>query len=537
MQDLVAATSTLGRRAREELLALARLRGLREEFIGDRFARYPLVARRFDGQGLAAFLFFDRAERTADRTLLYLGPLVSRDGAYLPLFVTLVERWVDEPRGFWALAEVESARVDASFRSVLPSFVISEASRPDARRLAVPVVHAFQHAFPPRTRLRRPDLHDASRRADARARPRARRSLPGMALRLRSSNAGPLASRAPHQRRDAPPEDRVILFAQIREDGEVERRAFEGAAHVLAVASGGCVAFGLLDDHVQSVDAVDASCDQIELLHHKRRAIEALDREAFLVAAGEREGDRAALARAFRWPDALTSHGLLHAGANERFYRFVGRNLRRNVLPSEAWDALLEAPDVDAQRRWLRAHAESEGWRAAIRVLLSRTTHEHFFPPEPFAQVEETCFGDFFEERFVHELGARRVFDNPFLHQLLDGRYPEHARPRYLTEAGYASARRNLAKLRVVHAGLHELPEPDAPYDAITLSNVFDWATPSSAEAIARRVREVAAPGARVVVRQMLDARPIPEALGLVDVVEVEDRAMLYRRVCCGRLS
>jgi hypothetical protein len=148
MQDLVAATSTLGRRAREELLALARLRGLREEFIGDRFARYPLVARRFDGQGLAAFLFFDRAERTADRTLLYLGPLVSRDGAYLPLFATLVERWVDEPRGFWALAEVESARVDASFRSVLPSFVISEASRPDARRLAVPVVHAFQHAFP-----------------------------------------------------------------------------------------------------------------------------------------------------------------------------------------------------------------------------------------------------------------------------------------------------------------------------------------------------------------------------------------------------
>jgi hypothetical protein len=168
MQNLVATTPTMGRLARAEMLALAELRGHREEpttleaptvgsepsrsrtveLVRTRFARYPFVARRFDRDGLAAFLLFDRVERANERTLLYLGPLVSRDSAYLPLFAGLVDGWIHEPLGFWALAELESTRVHTSFHAVLPSFVISDQSAPEVRHHAAAVVDSFVRAFP-----------------------------------------------------------------------------------------------------------------------------------------------------------------------------------------------------------------------------------------------------------------------------------------------------------------------------------------------------------------------------------------------------
>lgn len=333
----------------------------------------------------------------------------------------------------------------------------------------------------------------------------------------------------------------ALYFAQIREDARVERAFFEGARRVLVVASGGCTALSLLDDRVDAVHAVDANPAQTELLALKVAAMRALDLDDLLVAFGEAPGDRAGLfARLGLRPDPESAaRGLLHGGANERFYRFLGDNLRRNVLPDGAWDALLAAPDVAAQRRWLATHATSEAFEVAVRVLLSRTTHEHFFPPAMFAHVSERHFGDFFLERFVHELETRPVADSPFLHQLLAGRYPPRARPRYLTPDGYAAARRNLDKLEIITAPLQALPEPTAPYDALALSNVLDWAGPDDADAIAARVRAVSAPGARVVLRQMLDARPLPARLGLRDAgspASALERSMLYRSVICGRL-
>lgn len=332
-----------------------------------------------------------------------------------------------------------------------------------------------------------------------------------------------------------------LLFAQIREDAAVESTHFEGARRILAVASGGCTALALLNDEVELVHAVDANPAQTALLAHKVRAIAALDLADFLVVAGEEDGDRAALfARAgLTVSDEVLAMGLLHCGANERFYRFLGTNLRRTVLPAAAWTALLEAPDVAAQRAWLAEFANTERWRLALDLLLSRTTHEHFFPPALFAHIEERAFGAFFAERFAAEVSTRVIGDNPFFHQILNGRYPVAARPDYLTPEGYARVRRNLHKLRIDTVPLQNVETPAAPYDAVALSNVFDWAPESVAAAIAEHMVAIGS-GARVVVRQMLDQRPLPPQLGFHDARPEHaalDRAMLYRAVHCGRLA
>lgn len=328
-----------------------------------------------------------------------------------------------------------------------------------------------------------------------------------------------------------------IYFAQIREDAEVERAHFRDARRILTIASGGCVAFSLLTDHVSLVEAVDLNPAQTQLVTTKARAMSALSRDEFLIACGEAPGDRAAIfARAGLEVNPETrERGLLHVGATERFYRFLGQNLRRNVLNEEAWEALLKTESLDEQKAWLTRHTEGAGWQMAMRVLLSRATHEHFFPPAMFAQIEEQSFGRLFLDRFTHEVTSRRVTDNPFLHQLLYGRYREDARPAYLTATGYAEAKRNLHKLKVTTASVTSL-EPEHGYDALGLSNIFDWASDEDARVISAKLQEIAIPEARVVVRQMLDARAIPLALREVSR-EREDRAMLYRDVACGRLA
>jgi len=332
-----------------------------------------------------------------------------------------------------------------------------------------------------------------------------------------------------------------LLFAQIREDAAVESKHFEGARRILAVASGGCTALALLNDGVELVHAVDANPAQTALLAQKVRAIAALELDDFLVVAGEADGDRAGLfARAgLTVSDEVAASGLLHCGANERFYRFLGNNLRRTVHEPAVWAALLDAPDVAAQLAWLAEFANTERWCLALDLLLSRTTHDHFFPPALFAHIEERAFGAFFAERFAAEVSTRRIGDNPFFHQILDGRYPVAARPDYLTPDGYARVKRNLHKLRIDTVALQGVENPEVPYDAVALSNVFDWAPESIAAAIAERMVQ-AAPGARVVVRQMLDQRSLPAALRLCDARPEHaalDRSMLYRAVHCGRLG
>ncbi len=333
----------------------------------------------------------------------------------------------------------------------------------------------------------------------------------------------------------------TVVFAQIREDAAVERAHFRDARHILTVASGGCMAFSLLTDDVATVHAVDANPAQIALVALKAQLIDALDLADFLVVAGEADGPRAELLarHAPAAPSQVVAHGLLHAGINEAFYRFLGANLRRAVLSPEIWQELLTAPDLETQRAWLERYTWTPSWGAALGVLLSRATHEHFFGPEIFAHVGEHHFSEFFVERFATEVSRRPAADNPFLHQVLFGRYAPHARPHYLTEPGYAEVKRNLHKLRLTSSAVEALPVPRARYDALTLSNLFDWAAAPTARAVCERLRELAEPGARVVVRQMLDDRHLPLSLRAADTAldaANTDRSMLYRRIACGVL-
>lgn len=351
-----------------------------------------------------------------------------------------------------------------------------------------------------------------------------------------------------------------LHFAQIREDARIERRTFSHARRILAIASGGCTALSLLDDHVESVCAIDASPAQCALVELRKAAIFALDRDAYLAFVGERVSTtRSAVYRTLRaqldsearafWDgrEEDVAAGIDHAGSTERFYRFVAGALADTVLPVETALTFLRHDHTDAQLSFYREHIDGTPWRTAVRTLLSRTAHLAFFPAAMFAHARDRSFGDHFLERFELALGLHPLAMNYFLQQVLLGRYlgeRDDAYPHYLTLDGYAAARRNIAKLHVVCSPLAAHLHAARDIDAFALSNVLDWTAPAEHDAFVRTLASAAAPGARFVVRFMLADATVPAALAacsvpLCDAASTahDDRSGLYREIACGALS
>lgn len=353
-----------------------------------------------------------------------------------------------------------------------------------------------------------------------------------------------------------------IHFAQIREDGRLERRltAQHRPTRIVCIASGGCTALSLLSD-AEWVYAVDANPGQCALVELRRAAIRQLSREQYLAFISERPStDRVVTfqrlasdlpedARAY-WQAHLEviAAGVNQCGSTERFYRFVGQNLRTSVIGNEVWEELFAAPTIEAQRELFQRHFTSEAWHLALRLLLSRTTHVEFFPAEWFASAREHDFGAFFASQFEKEVTTKPIADNYFLSQFLFGRYRDgylEGTPYYLSEEGYPRTKRYLDRLVIVPAALQTFLPTVSEIGAFFLSNVYDWADAESRKTIAEAVARAAAPGAVVLSRNMLgEFTPSQELAGRLVVDEQAstelhqlERSMLYRQVEVGVFS
>jgi S-adenosylmethionine-diacylglycerol 3-amino-3-carboxypropyl transferase len=293
----------------------------------------------------------------------------------------------------------------------------------------------------------------------------------------------------------------------------------------------------------------------------KKAALSALDRAACLAFLGERpDAERPATyrrlapllpeyAREF-WdarPEAIAA-GINRCGTTERFYRFVGENLTRSVCPEEVFRKLFQCDSIAEQNEHYDRHFSGEGWRIALRVLLSKTTHLAFFPSFMFEQATEHDFGSFFAAQFELEVRTKPLRNNYFLSQVLFGSYiddePE-GMPRYLGETCYEDVRRNLDKLVIVPKSLEAFLFEERGIDAFFLSNVFDWMNEANRARLCELILKAGAKRAAILYRNMLSAHALPSFFGRrflrnddlsAELMDLE-RSMMYRRISAGELS
>lgn len=353
-----------------------------------------------------------------------------------------------------------------------------------------------------------------------------------------------------------------LYFSQIREDGQAERKVLASIRkeRVACIGSGGCTVFSLLDDDIEEVVVADANPAQCALIELKVAAVRELDRDQFMAFIGERPTTRrgstyAALRSQLSddvkryWDNRIdwVAAGINKIGVTERYYDFVGRNIRSSVISMDVLEALFECSCMEKQMFLYEEHFKNERWEVAMRLLLSKQTNLLFYPAFWYAHVTEREFENLLMPLLTAELTSRPASKNYFLSQLFLGRYLDpdcDGAPHYLSAPGYAAAQRNLDKLRIENLPIQDVLVDEREIGAFFLSNIFDWGKPANAQAVWDAVLQAAATGATFLFRNMYRQTSIP--VSMLDNITVDqiasweftkrERSMLYRHIQTGTI-
>jgi len=304
----------------------------------------------------------------------------------------------------------------------------------------------------------------------------------------------------------------AVRYANCWEDPRllIEGLQPEGR-RILSICSAGDNCLALAASGAREVLAVDLSPAQIACFQIRRAALRELDHPGLLEFLGERESDAGARRELYRTrlrrhleagsADFWDAHqgaigaGILGAG---RFEGFLD-NFRRRWLPlirrRSTVARLLELDDARERREFWERTWNDRTWRvlfslAFSRPMLARGRDPEFLryaqgplAPRLRARVERTCL-DF------------PVGSNPWLRRILTGAFGD-ALPFWLRPGNLEAVRAGAERIRTAI-----LPVEDAAdrggWEAMNLSDIFEYMSPDLFRRFAGRLRSGCAPEARV---------------------------------------
>lgn len=345
-----------------------------------------------------------------------------------------------------------------------------------------------------------------------------------------------------------------IAFAQVREDPRVDASVVKGLgpeARVIMIASGGCtLAFLVASCRVARVDVVDPNPAQIALARLKLHLLQNFDRASRLALLGhapmpvdEREGRlRAALcasgasAEAIGPPSVWAVEGPDYTGRYERV--FV--QLRRNLEPRAAEVAhLLSLRDPEEQARRVASLTPlGQAMDTAFERAMDLPNLIHLFG-EGATRNRVEPFAHHFARRTRHVLATLPASDNPYLWQVLAGRYPPRAEAPWLAASSPDQLPQITWNTTVMTEALRRSP---GSYDFVHLSNILDWLSPEEARATLEVAHAALRPGGWTLIRQLNSTLDIPSfgegfswQTERAQALHASDRSFFYRALHLGR--
>ena len=246
-----------------------------------------------------------------------------------------------------------------------------------------------------------------------------------------------------------------LLFGQMYEDANIERTMFEGKRRVFCIASAGDTAFQLAAQH----EVVACDINPVQLAYAERRA------------AG----------------------GPVEIGDAER-----AMNLMRVLMPLAGWHrrlvrAFLALSDGAEQLAFWKRHLDTRRFRIGFNLLMSRSMLRRVYAPPLLSALPER-FGGVLRKRLERGFARHHNVENPYAQALLLGAKNQ---PRAATGADHP--------VRAADAASWLESGPAGSFDAFTLSNILDGASPTYRERLSRAVRHAATEDAVVVLRSFAE--------------------------------
>lgn len=344
-----------------------------------------------------------------------------------------------------------------------------------------------------------------------------------------------------------------LAFAQVREDALQDRwivDSLPAGARVLMIASGGCTAALLATrPNVAQLHLVDANPAQLALAQLKLRLL-TLPGQQRLAILGHTEmdaSDRAAaitrLLDELQLPstifgpfDFVVEKGPDHVGRYELLFERLRATLGDH-LP-ELHQAM-SLSDPGEQASCLAPGTElGDVFDRAIDDVMFLPTLVHLFGPEPTKNPVQV-FSRHFAERTRHVLATLPANTNPYLWQMLAGRFSENAVSPWLEIPPQAA----VPEIHYTQSFMAPVLEDNVEeYDFVHISNILDWLTIEEAMRTLSAAWRALRSGGTILIRQLnssLDIRGMCEQFqwdaDRSEELQRTDRSFFYRGVHLGR--
>jgi S-adenosylmethionine-diacylglycerol 3-amino-3-carboxypropyl transferase len=305
----------------------------------------------------------------------------------------------------------------------------------------------------------------------------------------------------------------MVRYASCWEDADVLLEALQAGPgkRVLSIAAAGDNVFAILATGA-AVVAADISAAQLACLELKRAAFISLNYEDMLAFVGvnpttERRRVYRELAHhlssnACRFWDQhpqAVADGIIHHGKFEAYFRLF----RQRVLPwihsRRRIAALFESRDRAERIAFWNDRWNNWRWRALLRIFFSRYLMGKLGRDPEFFRYVTGSIGDLIQARVMYAMTELEPAGNPYLQYIARGNYGPSL-PFYLRPENFVAIREGMHRLRWYQGPIEVIAKQhqEGGYHAMNLSDIFEYVSEQTTEAMYRELLSVSAPGARI---------------------------------------
>lgn len=349
-----------------------------------------------------------------------------------------------------------------------------------------------------------------------------------------------------------------LIFTQNWEDPAVDEKALsikEGET-VFTITSGGCNTLGFLRFNPAAIYCVDINNAQNYLMELKKAAFKELDYQTMTNFFGlNKFSNRLSIYNIIKknlsqeaqtfWSNNsnIIKNGIIMNGRYEKFVKIAGKILRL-LQGSKKINTFFTLQTTEAQKEFYNTKWDNKKWRWIFNIMFNKKQLAKKGLVSNYFQFDDgsSSFSESFYKRASHVMKDIPVQSNYFIALYFLGHYLNNtAIPGYLKRGNFDRIKGNIDKIFPVSADSKYWLEqqPDNMFDCFALSNICELMDDNDTHKLFREVIRTAKPGARIIFRNLMIPREVPEDLQNVIVKNVSlskelqqtDRSFVYGKV------
>lgn len=355
-----------------------------------------------------------------------------------------------------------------------------------------------------------------------------------------------------------------LIFTHNWEDPLCDEQALhiqEGDT-VFTITSGGCNTLGFLRFYPRAIYCVDINPAQTYVMELKQAAIRNLGYGQFAQFMGLTEchnrmeiyqqisRDLSPEAALF-WAQHLSKikAGLIMNGRFEGFVKIAGSLLRLLQGRSKV-SAFLQLSDLQAQQEFYSRRWDNKAWRWIFKMMFNkkrlakRGLNAGYF----YFDDGSASFSESFYNRAKKGMTATPAQQNYFLSLYFTGKYQfVNEMPAFLKQENFEIIKQHIDRIHPITADSKYWlqQQPANFFDCMSLSNICELMDLYDTHKLFTEVKRTGKPGARIIFRNLMIPREVPEDLaeaiikdeGLSKHLLQTDRSFVYGKVATYTLK